>query len=221
MALACHFATWIGSLGLTSVASSVALVTTQPVWVALLARAFLGERVGRRAAVGIGLAVVGGVAVAGGDFSASPRALLGDLMALAGAIFAGIYIAVGRRARAVLSLGAYVGAVYPLAALVLLGLALAGGFHLTGWSSRTWIALALLGVVPQLLGHSLLNWALRWLSAPLVAVSILAEPVVSTLLAIPVLGEVPGPWTAAAAAATLSGVYLAATGERAAEAAEL
>jgi drug/metabolite transporter (DMT)-like permease len=221
LALACHFATWIGSLRLTSVASSVALVTTQPVWVALLARAFLGERVGRRAAVGIGLAVAGGIAVAGGDFSASPRALLGDLLALAGAVFAAVYIVVGRHARAGLSLGGYVGAVYPLAAVALLSMALAAGSPLSGYSGRTWTALALLGLVPQLLGHSLLNWALRWLSAPLVAVSILAEPVVSTLLAIPVLGETPGPWTAAAGAATLAGVYLAATGERRAQAAEL
>ncbi len=221
LALACHFATWIGSLRLTSVASSVALVTTQPVWVALLARAFLGERVGRRAALGIALAVAGGVAVAGGDFSASPQALLGDLLALAGAIFAGAYIVAGRRARAGMSLGGYVGAVYPLAASALLFLALVAGAPLSGFPGRTWTALLLLGLVPQLLGHSLLNWALRWLSAPLVAVTILAEPVVSTLLAIPVLGEVPGPWTAVAGAATLAGVYLAATGERRGEAAEL
>jgi drug/metabolite transporter (DMT)-like permease len=213
-ALACHFATWIASLQLTSVASSVALVTTQPVWVVLLARTFLGERVGRRAALGIGLAVAGGVAVAGGDFSASPRALLGDLLALAGAVFAGLYIVAGRRVRARLSLGAYVGAVYPAAAAVLLLLALLGGVPLSGFDGRTWTALALLALVPQLLGHTLLNWTLRWLSAPLVAVAILAEPVVSTLLAIPVLGETPGPWTAVAGLATLAGVFLAVTEER-------
>jgi drug/metabolite transporter (DMT)-like permease len=107
-----------------------------------------------------------------------------------------------------------VGAIYPLAAATLLGFAVASGAPLTGYGGRTWLALGLLALVPQLLGHSLLNWSLRWLPATLVAVSILAEPVVSTLLAIPVLGEVPGPWTAAAALATLAGVYLTATGGR-------
>ncbi len=216
LALAAHFATWIGSLQLTSVAASVALVTTQPVWVALFSAAFLGERVSRRTAVGIALSLAGGVLVAGADLGTSARALAGDALAVAGAVFAALYFVAGRRARATLSLGAYVGAVYPVAALVLLAAAALAGAPLSGFSRGTWAALVLLGLVPQLIGHSLLNWSLRWLPAPLVAVAILAEPVVSTLLAVPVLGERPGPGVAAGGLLTLCGVYLAATGAEAA-----
>jgi len=213
LALALHFATWIASLGLTSVASSVALVTTQPVWVALLARALLGEGVRARTAAGIGLAVVGGATVALSDRGGREGALAGDALALAGALFAALYFIAGRHVRARLSLGAYVGVVYPVAAVSLVALAAASGSPLSGFSDGTWIALALLALVPQLLGHSLLNWSLRWLSAPFVAVAILAEPVVSTALAIPVLGERPSSLTLVGAALTLAGVALAALGE--------
>jgi len=212
LALAAHFATWIGSLQLTSVAASVALVTTQPVWVALLSAAWLGERVSRRTALGIALSLAGGLLVAGADLRSSPRALAGDALAVAGAVFAALYFVAGRRVRASLSLGGYVGAVYPVAAAALLAAAALSGAPLSGFSRSTWLALLLLGLVPQLLGHSLLNWSLRWLPAPLVAVAILAEPLVSTLLAIPVLGELPGPGVAAGGLLTLAGVYLAASG---------
>jgi drug/metabolite transporter (DMT)-like permease len=219
LALAVHFATWVSSLRLTSVASSVALVTTQPVWVALLARAALGERVAPRTGAGIGLAVLGGAAMAGSDVALGARALAGDLLALAGAVAAAAYFVAGRRVRARLSLGAYVGVVYPGAAAALLAFSLAGGAPLAGYSARTWTALALLAVVPQLLGHSLLNWSLRWLSGTFVAVAILAEPVVSSALAIPVLGEWPSPLQVAGGAVLLAGVALAATGEATAAAA--
>jgi drug/metabolite transporter (DMT)-like permease len=216
LALAVHFATWIASLRLTSVASSVALVTTQPVWVALLVRIALGERVPPRAAAGIALAVVGGAAMAGGDLSVGRDAILGDLLALAGAVMAAVYFVLGRRVRARLSLGAYVGVVYPVAALALVVLALLTGAPLHGYDGRTWTALLLLALVPQLIGHSLLNWSLRWLSAPFVAVAILAEPVVSTLVAIPVLREWPSALQVAGGVVLLGGVALAASAEPAA-----
>jgi drug/metabolite transporter (DMT)-like permease len=215
LALAVHFATWIASLHLTSVASSMALVTTQPVWAALLARAFLGERVGGRTWAGIAVAVSGGAVVAGADVDASAGALLGDGLAVAGGIMAAAYLVAGRRARADLSLGAYAGVVYPAAAAALLLGAGVAGAPLGGYPSGTWVALVLLALVPQLIGHSLLNWSLRWLSAPFVAVAVLGEPVIATLLAIPVLGETPGLLQAAGAVLTLAGVALAATGERA------
>ncbi len=210
LALALHFATWIASLRLTSVASSVALVTTSPVWVALLSRAFLRERIPARVALGIALAVAGGAAMAGGDVSLGRSALLGDALALAGALAAAAYFVLGRRVRARLSLGAYVGVVYPVAAAGVLALAVAAGAPLRGYAARTWGALALLALGPQLVGHSLLNWSLRWLSGTFVAVAILAEPVVSILLAIPVLGERPSGIQIAGGAVLLAGVALAA-----------
>lgn len=213
LALSVHFATWIASLRLTSVASSVSLVTTVPVWVALLSRAFMGERPSARAAAGIALAVAGGATMAGGDVSLGPTALLGDLLALAGAVAAAVYFVLGRRVRAGLSLGAYVGVVYPVAAAGLVALALAFGAPLRGYGARTWGALALLAVVPQLIGHSLLNWSLRWLSGTFVAIAILAEPVVSVLLAIPVLGERPSATQILGGAVLLAGVALSASAE--------
>jgi drug/metabolite transporter (DMT)-like permease len=219
LALSLHFATWISSLRLTSVASSVALVTTQPVWVALLSRALLRERIAPRVTGGIALAVAGGAAMAGGDLALGARALAGDALALAGAVAAALYFVAGRRVRSRLSLGAYVGVVYPAAALGLLALALAAGTPLTGYGPRTWLALALLALVPQLVGHSLLNWSLRWLSGTFVAVTILAEPVMSTVLAIPVLGERPSAAQIAGGLVLLAGVVLAASGEPAARAA--
>ena len=218
LALALHFATWISSLRLTSVASSVALVTTQPVWVALLSRALLRERIAPRVAGGIALAVLGGIAMAGGDVATGPRALAGDALALAGAIAAALYFVAGRRVRARLSAGAYVGVVYPVAALGLLALAIGAGTQLTGFGARTWTALALLALVPQLLGHSLLNWSLRWLSGTFVAVTIVAEPVMSIVLAIPVLGERPSSTQVVGGLLLLAGVALAASGDPAARA---
>jgi drug/metabolite transporter (DMT)-like permease len=212
-ALAAHFATWIASLRLTSVASSVALVSTQPVWVALLARVLLRERVPPRGAAGIALAIAGGVAMAGGDVALGRSALVGDLLALAGALAAAVYFVTGRRVRARLSLGAYVGVVYPVAAAALVVLAAVAGTPLRGFAPRTWAALALLALVPQLVGHSLLNWSLRWLSAPFVAVAILAEPVLAILLAIPVLGERPSLVQVGGGLVLLAGVALASSAE--------
>ena len=217
VALALHFATWIASLASTSVASSVALVTTQPIWVALLAAVFLRERVGLRGLLAIGISVIGGCVIAGADVALSGRALWGDGLALAGAVFAGIYFLIGRRARSTLSLGAYVGVVYTTSAIALFVAALVTRTSLAHFSERTWWMLALLAVIPQLLGHSLLNWALRFFSAPFVSVAIVAEPVISTALAIPFLGEWPG-WTRTVGGAlTLVGIYLAARDEAARE----
>ncbi|HUK66405.1 MAG TPA: DMT family transporter [Anaeromyxobacteraceae bacterium] len=211
LALCLHFATWIASLRLTSVASSVALVTTQPVFVALLSRAFLGEHASLRVLSGIVLAVAGGAAMASGDVALGPHALYGDGLAVLGAVAAAVYFVLGREVRPRLSLGAYVGVVYPAAALGLLALALFTHSPLWGYDRHTWVALGLLALVPQLLGHSLLNWALRWLSGTFVALAILAEPIVSTLLAIPVLGERPRLHQLVGGAVLLAGVGLAAS----------
>ncbi|HVE86869.1 MAG TPA: DMT family transporter [Myxococcales bacterium] len=209
VALALHFGTWIASLKLTSVASSVALVTTQPVWVAILSRVFLREPITSRLAAGIALALAGAALIGGADVSLAGNALPGDALALAGAVFAAAYFVIGRGARAKLSLLSYVGVVYPAAAVALVLAAGVGGQPLSGFLPRTWLFLALLGLVPQLCGHSLLNWALRYLPAPRVSLAILMEPVVATLLAIPILGERPGPLTVLGAAVTLAGIYLA------------
>jgi drug/metabolite transporter (DMT)-like permease len=213
VALALHFATWVASLSFTSVASSVALVTTQPVWVALLALVVLRERISRSGALAIAVAMVGGVMIAGVDFGVSRSALVGDGLALAGAVFAAVYFLIGRRARAGLSLAAYVGIVYPISAVAMTLGAVAAGTPMRGYGATTWWMLGLLALVPQLLGHSLLNWTLKFFSAPFVSVAILGEPIISTALAIPFLHEWPGALRVTGGAVTLAGVYLAARDE--------
>lgn len=208
-ALALHFASWIASLQLTTIASSVALVTTQPLWAALIAAALLGERVTRGTAVAIALATLGGALIGGRDFTAGGDALWGDVLALVGAICAAVYFIIGRRLRAGLDLPAYIGVVYPVAAVVLLTAAVAGRQPLSGFSLETWLMFGLLALVPQLIGHSSLNWAVRYLPAHIVTVALLGEPVLSTLLAIPILGERPGVLRVTGSAITLAGVYLA------------
>lgn len=209
VALALHFGTWISSLKLTSVASSVALVTTTPVWVALLSAVLLKERARPLTLVAMGVAIVGSVVIAGADFGLSAAALQGDALALAGAVFGAIYLTIGRHARASLGLLPYIGVVYPVAGGCLLAAAGLAGGPVFAFPEKTWLLFAALALVPQLLGHSVFNWALKHTSAGLVAIAILGEPVFSTLLAIPILGETPGWSRAAGGVVVLLGVAIA------------
>ncbi len=217
--LAAHFALWIASLERTTVASSVVLVTTTPLWVGLLSPLVLREPLTRRLALGIVLALAGGIIVglghAGGARAAAGPAgwaLLGDLMALSGAWMMAGYLMVGRRLRAGLALVPYIFLVYGMAA-VLHTLAMAAtGRSLFGLAPATWLWLALLALVPQLLGHSSFNWALRYLPASFVAIALLGEPVGSSALAFVLLHEVPTPLEIGGAALILSGIAVAALG---------
>ena len=217
--LALHFATWIVSLEHTSVASSVVLVTTTPLWVGLLAPFVLRERLTRRLALGIVLALAGGVVVgfsdagrqaAAGAVRGGP-ALFGDLLALTGAWGMAGYLMVGRRLRARLTLVPYVFLVYGTAAIVLVALMAASGGSLIGLPPVSYLWLVLLALVPQLVGHSTYNWALRYLPTSFVAIAMLGEPVGATVLAFVFLGEVPGPVRLAGAALLLAGIAIAAT----------
>ncbi len=172
--LAGHFAAWVPSLRYTSVASATALVATQPIWNGLVARG-MGHHVPRRAWVGIGVSVAGAIALTGADFSVSPRALGGDLLAVVGAILAACYIAVGGEVRRNVSTTAYTTICYGTAAVLLLVVCLAARLHLTGYSGKTWLQLAALTIGPQLLGHSVINRVLRTTPATVVSLAILFE----------------------------------------------
>ena len=188
--LAAHFATWVPSLSFTTVASSVALVATQPVWAALMARA-RGYDVPGRAWLGIGLAVGGAVLLTGVDVALSGRALTGDLLALAGGILAAAYVTVGGEVRQTVSTTVYTTICYSTAAAVLGLLSLGGGQALAGYDRRTWLCLLALTAGPQFLGHSVVNRVLRTTSATIVSVAILFEIVGSTVLAWIAFGEAP------------------------------
>lgn len=204
--LALHFAAWITSLEYTSVASSVVLVTTTPLWVAVLAPLLLREALTRSVLLGMLLALGGGIVVGLNDACSlssrglacppmteffGDRAFLGNFLALFGAWMAAGYTIIGRRLRASTSLLTYIFLVYGMAAVALCGFMLAAGESPFGYTPQAYLWLVLLALVPQLLGHSSFNWALRYLPAAYVSISLLGEPVGTTILAYFLLEERP------------------------------
>jgi drug/metabolite transporter (DMT)-like permease len=201
----------------------VVLVTTTPLWVALLSPLTLKETISRAVAVGLCLALIGTVVIGLGDvcslsdglvcppFSTfvAGEAFWGDLLALFGAFAAAGYVLIGRSLRAKLALVPYVSLVYGAAAVILVGMAAASGEAMFGFSGKTYLMLALLALVPQLIGHSTFNWALGYLSAAYVAVTLLGEPIGSTILAYVLLGEVPGKITLFGAILVFGGILIA------------
>jgi len=178
VALALHFATWITSLRLTSVAASAVLVSLSPVFAWVLSAVLLRERPTRLQAAGIVVGVVGAAVIAVGDARAGGRhVLLGDLLALLGAVCAAAYLVVGRRLRARLGLVAYVTPVYGVAAAVLLAWAGLRGEAFRPYAAADWAIFAALAAGPMLVGHTGFNYALRYLPAYSVNVGVLAEPV--------------------------------------------
>jgi drug/metabolite transporter (DMT)-like permease len=226
--LALHFAAWISSLEFTTVASSVVFVTTTPLWVALLSPYILKEPLTRTVLTGMAMALVGG-AVVGlsdschwgsgvlvcpslGDFVRA-RAFLGDLLALFGAWMAAGYLLIGRRLRASMSLVPYVFTVYGAAALVLIAIMFASGQVPWGYAPIAYLWFFLLALVPQLLGHSTFNWALGFLPAAFVSITLLGEPIGSTVLAYFLLDETPQVLKIFGAILILAGIITASQSE--------
>ena len=209
--LALHFASWIASVTLTSVAASVALVATQPVWVALLAIGFLGERPARGQWLGIVLAVLGAAIIGWGDLDGGSDPLLGDALALAGALFVACYYVIGRHLRHRIGIWPYVMVVYGLATLTLAIAAVGSGVALLGpFTVTDWLVFAGLAVGPMLIGHTGQNWALRYLPAHAVNLTLLGEPVVATFIAylLPSIAETPTMMTMAGGTFILAGIVL-------------
>lgn len=182
--LAGHFWSWIASLSYTTVASSVVLVNTQPIFVAVLSMAFLGERPTRRQWVGIGVAVVGAAVIGWGDFAGGTEPLLGDLLAVAGAVFVSLYYVIGRRLRQRMELWSYVAAVYGVAAVILLSATAAlPTVDVTGYPATDWLVFLALAAGPMMIGHTGVNYALRYIPAYVANLALLGEPIGATLLA--------------------------------------
>lgn len=188
--LAAHFATWVPSLSYTSVASSVALVATQPVWAALIAKR-RGQYVGRGTWVGIGISLVGVVVLTGVDLSISPRALFGDALALVGGFFAAAYVTVGAEVRQRVGTATYAVGGYGVAAVALLIVCLLARRPLVGYDARAWLTIAALAVGAQLIGHTLMSLVLRSISPTAVSVSILFEVIGAAIIAFLWFGERP------------------------------
>lgn len=222
--LAVHFATWISSLEYTSVASSVVFVSTGPLWVALLSPMLLNEKLTRATVVGLALALLGGTLIGLSDACViqngiqcpelsqvmQGRAMWGNFLALAGAWAVTGYLIIGRKLRAKMSLIPYIFLVYGMAAVALIVIMLAAGQSPFGYEAKTYGWIFLLAAVPQLIGHSTYNWLLKQLSATLVAITTLAEPIGSAFLAYIFLNELPTNAVALGGLLILAGIYLAA-----------
>lgn len=212
--LAAHFAAWILSLEYTSVASSVALVTTNPIWIGIASWLLFRERLGGLMVLAIGLAIAGSAVVfladGGEPVAGGTRPALGNALAVVGSLTICGYLLIGRGLRRSMSLVPYVGVVYAAAAACLVVLALAAGAPLVGFAHESWVMLLALAIGPQLLGHSSFNWALKYLSATLIALAILGEPIGSTILAWWLLEESVGAVKLAGMALLLAGIFLAA-----------
>lgn len=199
--LGLHFGAWISSLALTSVASSVVLVSTSPLFVAVLAALFLHEKLTRAILIGLALTLMGAVVVGVSDACQAGcppladlvrgTAFIGDLLALLGAAAGAIYFSLGRVLRPTLPLLVYIFVTYGSAASVLAGLVLVVGLPLTGYPATAYVWFVLLALVPQLIGHSAFNWALRYLPASYVSLMALGEPVATIAMVAVIFGEVP------------------------------
>jgi drug/metabolite transporter (DMT)-like permease len=209
--LGIHFAVWIPSLRFTSVAASTAMVATQPAWAALIAK-IRGESFPNKVWFGIFVALLGAVLLTGTDFSLDRRAVIGDLLALLGAIFAALYVTVGSTARTKLTTAQYTVIAYFAAAFALLVLAIITGINLTGFSRQAWFYIFLLTLLAQILGHTLFNLTLRSLSATVVSMGILFEMPGSTIIAALAIGQIP-PWqTVPAIVLVMTGMFFVVTG---------
>ncbi len=223
--LALHFASWIASLEYTSVASSVALVTTNPIWIALFSVLVLRERMPALRLAAVMLALAGSGVILWADSWAdggigsgaaaltAPQPALGNALALIGSLTVCGYLLIGRKLRAGMSLLAYIGLVYTCAALCLMAAALGSNTMLWGYSTVAWACLAGMALGPQLLGHSAFNYALKHVTPTTIALTVLGEPVGSAVLAWMLFDEAIGAVKLAGMALLLGGIFLAARSE--------
>jgi drug/metabolite transporter (DMT)-like permease len=207
--LALHFGSWMTSLMFTSVANSVLLVNTAPIFVALLATMTGRDRVGARTWAAVVLATAGAGVITWGGL-ADRASLLGNLLAIGGAMAMAGYLMLAREAQRALAYLPYVAVAYGTAALVLWAAVLITGTEWHSFSPATWAVLVAMAVVSQLLGHGGYNWSLRHLQAAFVSIALTGEPVLASLLAWGFLGEPIGLRTAVGGALVLAGILIAA-----------
>lgn len=206
--LALHFTTWFESLNQTSVASSAAIVCTEVIWVSLGYFLFLKGRISRAAVGSIAITIGGSLMIALSDYTSGGNHLFGDALALAAAIFSSVYTLIGREARRTMSTTAYTYIVYVFCAAALCAASGIGGYHLNDYGMSPILVGFLLAVCSTLLGHSIFSWCLKFLSPSFVSASKLCEPVVASVFAIFLFGEIPAPLQIAGGIITIGGVFL-------------
>ena len=211
--LGLHFASWITSLAFTSIAASTTLVTTNPIWVSLLSRWWLKERLSKQAICGIAIALAGGMLIALGDVNSSsnsnPNPILGDILALTGSVMASLYIILGSQAQKKgLSIANYVAIAYSSAAIFLLPLPWLFKTSYLGYPKQIYLYVLLMAIISQLIGHTSFNWALRWIAPTFISLSLLFEPIVSSYLGWLIFAETPSIWVFSGGLILLIGVAI-------------
>ena len=214
--LAMHFWSWVSSLEHTSVLISVVLVTTTPIWVAILEIFFLKARLTQLIFIGLIVALMGSLVIGiGGEESAntSGNNILGASLSAIGAMTVAVYLIIGRRLRPKLALIPYIWMVYGFAAIVLSIILVISGTSITGYNIEGYIWIIAMGLIPQLIGHSSLNYALAYLPATFISISTQAEPIGSAIIAAIIFSEIPGLAQLIGSAIILAGVTLASLGQ--------
>ena len=206
--VALHFGLWITSLSYTSIASSVVLVTAHPAFVAIISYFLWNERLDKLTTGGIAVAFIGIIFINYGGFTFGPQVILGDLLALIAGFAMGAYLIIGRQLRTRIDILTYLTILYTCSAAILLLATLASGYSFFGYSTTTYVMLVLLALVPQLIGHSSLNLAVRLIPVIFVSVAILGEPVGATILGYFILDEIPTANEIIGGLLILSGIFL-------------
>ncbi len=206
--VALHFGLWITSLSYTSIASAVVLVTCHPAFVAAFSYFLWDERLGKVTIGGIIVALAGVIFINYSGFTFSSEAIIGNSLALAAGFFMGAYLLIGGQLRARIDLLTYLTLIYSVAAIILLIAAASLGYSFIGYSPTTYVMMILLALVPQLIGHSLLNQAIRLIPVTLVSVAIIGEPIGATILGYFILGEMPMVSEVAGGLLILTGIFM-------------
>ena len=215
--LAVHFTVWNMSLEYTSVASSTVLVTMQPLFVVTLGYIFFKEKISTKSMAGAALALAGSILVGAADFQIGGKALLGDILAFSGAFFIAVYFLIGRQLRVKLSLFPYVFFVYGSAAAFLFIANLLAKIPFYPYPPLDWLWFLALTIIPTIGGHTVYNWALRYVKTIVVSVSILGELVGATILAFLIFREIPGGLQLLGDLIIITGLYIFLTASRSEE----
>lgn len=214
--LAIHFGAWVTSLEYTTVLISVVIVTTTPIWVSLLEVVLLNARLTRLIFFGLAVSMTGSVIINAGQGTAefgSETMLRGALLALIGAMAVAVYLIIGRSLRPKLALMPYIWLVYGTAALLLMIVIGLTSTPIAGHSAEGYLWVLAVALIPQLVGHSSLNYALGYLPATYVSIATQAEPIGSAALAVVLFAEIPDVWQIVGSAIILIGVTLATLGQ--------
>ena len=212
--LALHFGLWVTSLSYTSVATSVVLVTATPIFTAVASYLLFKEKLTVKIVLGITVSIGGSVVIGYGNWSIGTNQLLGAGLALAGALAVAGYLLIGRRLRRTTGLLSYTFVTYSSAAVLLLITALASGYSFYGYSGNTYLMFVLLALIPQILGHSSLNWSLKFMPATMVTIAVLGEPIIATILALLILNESPTYTEIIGGILILGGIFIAFKGNK-------